>query len=132
MRASGLLVAAFTAATLATPVSAAQDGPESFGARASYVVEVTVVGYASGTDGGSVGSMTAAGTQTHWGTVAADWNIFPPGTRLQIEGFDDVIFVVEDRGGGVHGMLIDVWFPDHESALAFGMRKRLVAVLPSP
>jgi 3D (Asp-Asp-Asp) domain-containing protein len=125
-------VAAFTAATLATPVFAAQDGPERFGAEASYVVEVTVMGYASGADGGSVGSMTATGTQTHWGTVAADWNILPPGTRLQIEGLDDVIFVVEDRGGSVHGMLIDVWFPEYKAAFAFGTQKRRVAVLPPP
>ena len=130
MRASSLLVAAFAAATWATPVSAARDGPSGFGAEALYVVEVTVVGYASGADGGSVGTMTATGTQTHWGTVAADWSVFPPGTRLQIEGFDEVIFVVEDRGGGVHGMLIDVWFPDYDAAFAFGMQKRRVAVVP--
>jgi len=136
LRGSSLLVAAYAAAALVSPVAsaapafAAEDNPQGFGAGASYVFEATVTGYANGSDGGAVGTTTATGTQTHWGTVAADWGMFPPGTRLQIEGFEDVVFVVEDRGSGVHGQLIDVWFTEYEAARAFGTQKRLVAVLP--
>jgi hypothetical protein len=55
--------------------------------------------------------------------------MFPPGTRLQIEGFDDVVFVVED-GGGVHG-LASTCGSRLRVARSFGMHRRLVAVLPS-
>src|SRR5438876_7121472 len=51
------------------------------------VVLATVTGYANGSDGGAVGTTTASGTKTHWGTVAADWRLMPLGTRLQIDGF---------------------------------------------
>jgi len=128
LRASGLLAAAFATATLVSPVAAAEDGPEQV--ESVYVFVATVTGYANGSDGGAVGTITATGTQTHWGTVAADWSLFPPGTRLRIEGFEGVIFVVEDRGSGVHGQSIDVWFPEYETARSFGMQKRLVSVLP--
>jgi 3D (Asp-Asp-Asp) domain-containing protein len=128
LRASGLLVAALATATLVSPVAATEDGTDE--APSSSVFMATVTGYANGADGGAVGSTTATGTQTHWGTVAADWALYPPGTRLQIEGFDDMVFVVEDRGSAVRGQVIDVWFPDLGAARAFGTQKRLVNVLP--
>jgi 3D (Asp-Asp-Asp) domain-containing protein len=73
--------------------------------------------------------MTASGVRTHWGTVAADWHVYPLGTRLQIEGFPNVIFVVEDTGGGVRGNIFDVWFPDLSTAVAFGTKSLKVTVL---
>jgi 3D (Asp-Asp-Asp) domain-containing protein len=87
------------------------------------------MGYANGADGGAVGDMTASGVHTHWGTVAADWRLYPPGTRLQIEGFPDDVFTVEDTGGGVRGNIIDVWFPELAAAVAFGTRSLRVTVL---
>ena len=74
--------------------------------------------------------MTATGTATHWGTVAADWRLYPPGTRLQIEGFPNDVFTVEDSGGAVRGNVIDIWFPDLASAVAFGTKSLRVTVLP--
>jgi 3D (Asp-Asp-Asp) domain-containing protein len=127
LRASGLLVAALATATLVSPV-AAEDGTDEAPSNSVFIAIVT--GYANGADGGAVGATTATGTQTHWGAVAADWALFPPGTRLQIEGFDDMVFVVEDRGSAVRGLVIDVWFPDLKAARAFGTQKRLVNVLP--
>jgi 3D (Asp-Asp-Asp) domain-containing protein len=94
------------------------------------VLLARVTGYANGADGGAVGMITASGTHTQWGTVAADWRLFPLGTRLQIEGFDDVTFIVEDTGSGVKGLLFDVWFPDVPTAQAFGTQRRRVTVLP--
>jgi 3D (Asp-Asp-Asp) domain-containing protein len=128
LRGSGLVVAALATAALVAPVEAADDNPRP--EDSGYVLEATVTGYAAGADGGSVGALTATGTETHWGTVAADWSVFPPGTRLRIDAFDDMVFVVEDRGGAVRGTIIDVWFPDAESARAFGTQKRMVTVLP--
>jgi 3D (Asp-Asp-Asp) domain-containing protein len=88
-----------------------------------------VTGYANGSDGGAVGTVTASGTRTHWGTVAADWRQLPLGTHVQIDGFDDTVFVVEDTGSGVRGQLVDVWFPDVGSAQAFGTQRRRVTVV---
>ena len=73
--------------------------------------------------------MTASGVQTHWGTVAADWRLYPLGTKLQIEGFPNDIFTVEDSGSAVRGNVFDVWFPDLASAVAFGTKSLRVTVL---
>jgi len=94
------------------------------------VVDARVMGYATGGDGGAVGARTASGTAVHWGTVAADTRLYPFGTRLTIEGFEDVIFTVEDTGSGVRGETFDVWFPDLSTAAAFGTQKRKVTILP--
>jgi 3D (Asp-Asp-Asp) domain-containing protein len=104
----------------------AQEDP---GTAALTVVQATVTAYANGADGGAVGSMTASGVRTHWGTVAADWRLYPPGTRMQIEGFPDDVFTVEDTGGGVRGNIVDIWFPELATAAAFGTKSLRVTVL---
>jgi len=96
----------------------------------SRTFTATVTGYANGSDGGAVGSYTASGTRTHWGTVAADTSLYPMGTRLLIEGFEGTVFVVEDTGSGVHGDLFDIWFPDVATAVRFGTQWRTVTILP--
>jgi resuscitation-promoting factor RpfB len=133
--------AVFTASLLVAPAAHAQEAPttelpadaavteaELVGAR---VIQATVTGYANGADGGAVGTMTASGTRTHWGTVAADWRLYPRGTRLQIEGFPNDVFTVEDTGGAVRGNIFDVWFPDLPTAIAFGTKTLTVTVLAS-
>ena len=94
------------------------------------VLRATVTAFANGADGGAVGSRTASGTTTHWGTVAADLRLFPMGTRLLIEGFGEDVFVVEDTGSGMRGLIFDVWFPELSEAQAFGTQRRKVTVLP--
>jgi 3D (Asp-Asp-Asp) domain-containing protein len=123
---SGLTAAAVAAALFVAPleVAQAQDSP-------SVVVDAVVTGYATGGDGGAIGDMTASGIRCHWGTVAADWRLYPPGTRLMIEGFPNDVFTVEDSGGAVRGNIFDVWFPDQAAARAFGTRKLQVTVLPA-
>jgi 3D (Asp-Asp-Asp) domain-containing protein len=96
------------------------------------VIQATVTGYANGADGGAVGTMTASGVRAHWGTVAADWRVYPLGTRVQIEGFPNVVFIVEDTGGGVRGNIFDIWFPELSSAVAFGTKSLKVTVLQQP
>ena len=108
---------------------AANEAPAQDVAPGSRVIQAIVTGYATGSDNGAVGATTATGTRTHWGTVAADWRLYPPGTRLQIEGFPDDVFTVEDSGGGVRGNIFDVWFPDLASAIAFGTKSARVTVL---
>lgn len=105
------------------------DGQTDGGAATPRVIQATVTGYATGSDSGAVGAMTATGIGTHWGTVAADWRLYPPGTRLQIEGFPNDVFTVEDSGGSVRGNIFDVWFPDLPTAVAFGTKSLRVTVL---
>lgn len=64
---------------------------------------------------------TADGSVAQQGvTIAADWDVFPAGTVLYIEGLGERI--VQDRGGAINGMDVDVYFDDHQEALEFGRR----------
>jgi 3D (Asp-Asp-Asp) domain-containing protein len=109
---------------------ASAGGPAPPAPAGSRPFAAFVAGYADGPAGGAVGATTASGTRTHWGTVAADPRLFPFGTRLLIEGFDGVVFVVEDTGTAVRGLVFDVWFPDAPTAARFGLQRRRVTVLP--
>jgi resuscitation-promoting factor RpfB len=149
MKISRSMAAVLTATSLLVPVAHAQDGPGTANSPETpvaqppgttsangslvplKVVQGTVTGYATGGDGGAIGDMTASGVRTHWGTVAADWHVYPLGTRLQIEGFPNDVFIVEDTGSAVVGNVFDVWFPDLPAAQAFGTRTLRVTVLAS-
>ena len=71
---------------------------------------------------------TATGSHTRWGTVAVDPRVIPLGSKIRIDGFDQ-IFVAEDTGGGVRGNWVDIWFPDYAEALRFGMQSRRVTIV---
>ena len=47
-------------------------------------------------------------------TIAADWSVYPKGTRLRIEGIG--VRVVQDTGSAIKGSRIDVYLSDHERA----------------
>jgi 3D (Asp-Asp-Asp) domain-containing protein len=70
---------------------------------------------------GAHGTITRSGTLAHWGTVAVDPSVIPLGTRLQIEGYD-IVFTAEDTGGAVVGNRLEIFFPDEQSAIRFGVR----------
>jgi 3D (Asp-Asp-Asp) domain-containing protein len=74
------------------------------------------------------GSRTASGTPVRWGVVAVDPRVVPLGSRIRIDGFDNV-FIAEDTGGGVRGNHVDIYFPDVSSAIRFGVQYRTVTVL---
>lgn len=61
-------------------------------------------------------------------TIASDWDVLEPGTKVMIDGFDN-IFVVEDRGGAVKGNHIDVYMEDLDEALEWGVREREVWIV---
>jgi 3D (Asp-Asp-Asp) domain-containing protein len=129
LKVSLLVAAVLTATSVLVSSGYAQEAPTPFG----ETIQATVTGYAIGSDGGAVGGMTATGIATHRGTVAADWRLYPPDTRLQIEGFPNDVFTVEDSGGAVRGTVFDIWFPDLATAVAFGTKSLRVTVLaPSP
>lgn len=72
--------------------------------------------------------LTASGHPPHPGvTVAADWAIFPAGTRLFIQSIGHR--VVQDRGRDIVGSRIDIFFRSHEEALTFGRRTLSVRVV---
>ncbi|MGN0155059.1 MAG: SH3 domain-containing protein [Lachnospiraceae bacterium] len=65
-------------------------------------------------------SKTASGTTpTEGRTIAADTSILPFGTKVVIDG---IVYTVEDRGSGVSGNHIDIFFATHEKAVAFGTK----------
>ena len=62
---------------------------------------------------------TASGAVAEQGvTIAADWDVLPPGTVVFIDGLGER--VVQDRGGAIKGNAVDVYFEDHDEALVFG------------
>ncbi len=72
--------------------------------------------------------ITATGKEANWETVAVDRRIIKLGSILRIEGFYNTIFSAEDVGGTIKGNHIDIWFPSHEEALNFGVKKMAVYI----
>ncbi len=70
--------------------------------------------------------ITATGKVAKWGTVAVDRRIIKLGSRLKIKGFPNTTFRAEDVGSAIKGNHIDIWFPSHEEALEFGVKKMVV------
>lgn len=70
--------------------------------------------------------ITAAGTVADWGTIAADTRHFPFGTIMYIPGYG--WGRVEDLGGAIQGMHIDLYFPSHRQALEWGREQKQVKV----
>lgn len=67
---------------------------------------------------GKSDGITASGNvATPHKTVAADTNIFPMGTVLNING---QLYTVEDRGGAIKGNRIDICVESHEEAIRLG------------
>ena len=70
--------------------------------------------------------VTASGTVAAKGTIAADPAVYPFGTKIEIPGYGSG--TVQDIGGSIKGAHIDIWFPSHAEALAWGARKLKVKV----
>ena len=87
---------------------------------------VIVTGYCSCSQccGPNATGLTSTGTKAQRGTIAADPAIFPLGTQLNVPGYGEG--VVEDSGPRVKGYNIDVWFPSHAEAKAWGTREMYV------
>ena len=70
--------------------------------------------------------VTSSGAVAAKGTVAADPAVYPFGTRIWIPGYG--LGIVQDIGGSIKGAHIDIWFPSHEEASAWGACKLKVKV----
>lgn len=107
------------------------DDTRAYGYLGSFSITAYTAGYEStqkkkGEPGYGI---TATGTYVTEGrTIAADWDVLPPGTVVQIEGLDGT-YTVEDRGGGVDGSHIDLYIESLERAKAWGRQKRSVWVV---
>ena len=66
--------------------------------------------------------ITRSGTVVEEGrTIAADWSVLEPGTKVYIDGIGERI--VEDTGGAIVDKCIDVYVEDLEVALQGGRHK---------
>ena len=98
-------------------------------ARSTSMVpkKVSVKTTAYSNDAGSINvrrwrdKRTATNKLAKRGYVAADWRVFPPGTRLFIPGYGEA--VVEDRGGLVKGLHLDLFVDSRKEALDWGVRE---------
>ncbi len=99
-------------------------------ASSAALQRIVVTGYCSCPEccGQNASGVTASGTKAQLGTIAADTSIFPFGTQLNVPGYGEG--VVEDTGAKVKGYHIDLWFPTHAEAKAWGSREMFVE-LPS-
>ena len=95
-----------------TPVTATSSG--------ECIGTFTVTAYCGCKKCSGGNSKTASGTTpTEGRTIAADTSILPFGSQVVIDG---VVYTVEDRGSGVNGNHIDIFFSTHAKALAYGRK----------
>lgn len=67
---------------------------------------------------------TASGEKAVQGvTVAADTDVLPFGTQLEIDG---KVYTVQDTGSAVTGNTIDIYFENHADAVAYGVQEKEV------
>lgn len=85
-----------------------------------------VVAYGPGRGKPKKVGITAAGTVADWGTIAADTRYYPFGTIMYIPDYG--WGRVEDIGGAIKGMHIDLYFPSHRQALKWGREWKSVKV----
>jgi len=77
---------------------------------------------------GKEDGITASGVKAREGiTIAADWDVMPEGTIVEIEGIG--YRIVQDTGSAIKGHRIDIYFEVHEDALDFGVQEVRVRVV---
>ena len=75
---------------------------------------------------GKTNGITATGTHARLGTIAADPRLIPYGTRIYVPGYGEGR--IEDCGGAIKHKRIDVFFPSHKQATAWGKRRVRITV----
>lgn len=67
---------------------------------------------------------TAIGEKATQGvTIAADPDVLPMGTEIELDGHT---YTVQDTGGAIAGNRLDLYFDSHEDALRWGVREKIV------
>lgn len=74
------------------------------------------------------------GKRLKWGMVAADWRVLKPGTKIRIQGYDDMIFTVMDKGRAIKGNHIDLYVPQasKRQMYNFGRKWLKITVIDRP
>ena len=95
------------------------------------ILKMTITAYSSTVDQtDSTPYITASGTTVAEGTVAT--NDLPFGTLVRMsELFGDQLFVVADRMNARFRRRLDVWMPNREKAVGFGVKYTRVEVVES-
>lgn len=102
-----------SAPALVTPPTAPTEGKTSLGSF--RITHYCPCYYCSG----GWGNGTASGTVATPGrTIAVDPSVIPLGSRVIINGN---VYVAEDTGGAIKGKKIDIYVPDHATALSYGV-----------
>ena len=95
---------------------AAQTQEQTFTVTAYCPCEKCCGAYANG--------YTATGAKATQGvTVAADPDVLPMGTEIELDGHT---YTVQDTGGAIAGNRLDLYFDSHEDALRWGVREKIV------
>ncbi|RPI29062.1 MAG: hypothetical protein EHM61_02990 [Acidobacteria bacterium] len=78
----------------------------------------------------SVRGTTASGVSTNTGIVAADPNVLPIGSVIEMRvGSHSGIYTVLDTGSFIKGNRIDIYLPDSDQANEFGRRPVKIRIL---
>lgn len=95
---------------------AAQTQEQAFTVTAYCPCEKCCGAYANG--------YTATGAKATQGvTIAADPDVLPMGTEIELDGHT---YTVQDTGGAIAGNRLDLYFDSHEDALQWGVREKIV------
>lgn len=77
-----------------------------------------------------VSGITYSGVAVRRGIVAADPEILPIGSVIEIQAGDySGVYTVMDTGAVIKGRLIDIYMPEYEEAIQFGRQKVRVRVI---
>ena len=124
------LARSFNQPAASLPATKAKPGPAIrglyTGAAKSRIVWMEVTGYCPCTlcCGPSAQGVTASGKGVDYAEgffIAADAAVFPFGSMLRVPGYHDgKKSEVVDRGSDIKGPRLDVFFPTHEQAAAWG------------
>lgn len=69
---------------------------------------------------------TASGLPVGKGVVAVDPTVIPLGTRMFVPGYGPA--VAADVGSAIKGLIIDLWFPTYEQAVAWGRKTVTITI----
>ena len=95
---------------------AAQTQEQTFTVTAYCPCEKCCGAYANG--------YTATGEKATQGvTIAADPDVLPMGTEIELDGHT---YTVQDTGGAISGNRLDLYFDSHDDALQWGVREKIV------
>jgi 3D (Asp-Asp-Asp) domain-containing protein len=105
------------------------ENPDKPQPTAKKTINLTVTAYSSTVEEcGSTPFTTASGTQVRDGVIAA--NFLPIGTKVRFpDHFGDKIFVVEDRMAARFNKRADIWMPNRELAIQWGVRHVRMEIL---